>query len=172
MAAPQPDITTAVPTEPCRPNIMVKYGELPKATGQRAARTTNPPAPFVDPPSSTTSVKITIPSVSTRLGKATLDGLQFWADDLARWAERALTGKSMSSESTNSSQATSRAPSLLVGSRYFAGRTASSVGDDETAKSALEIKLNINDGAWSHIYCRFRPAKPSHSLHTAPRPEG
>jgi autophagy-related protein 2 len=90
-------------------------------------------------------VEIAIPSVSTRLGKSTLDGLQFWADDLARWAARALAGKNTSSESTNS-QATTRAPSLLVGSRYFAGRTASSVGDDETTNSALEIKLNIDDG--------------------------
>ena len=107
---------------------------------------TEPPPPSVDPLSSTTSIEVTIPAVSTRIGKVTLDGLQFWADDLTRWAERVLTEKNTPSDSINSSQATSRAPSLLIGSRYFAGRTASSAGDDEAVKSAFEVKLSIDDG--------------------------
>ncbi|KIM31918.1 hypothetical protein M408DRAFT_327310 [Serendipita vermifera MAFF 305830] len=137
MSSPQSDMTATTPKEFRHSRVFLHSGEVERQAQKGAAGSNNPPK-------SATLVKISVPSIFTSLGKTTFDGLQFWADDLTRWAERAM---STSTTSIGNSQATSRAPSLLVGSRYFAGRTASSLGDDDSSKSAFEVKLDIDDVA-------------------------
>ncbi|KIM19805.1 hypothetical protein M408DRAFT_30911 [Serendipita vermifera MAFF 305830] len=137
MSSPQSDMIATTPKEFRHSRVFLHSGEVERQA-QKGARGSN------NPPNSATLVKISVPSIFTSLGKAAFDGLQFWADDLTRWAERAM---STSTTSVVNSQTTSRAPSLLVGSRYFAGRTASSLGDDDSSKSAFEVKLDIDDVA-------------------------
>lgn len=91
-----------------------------------------------------TSVEVVIPRISCLLEKPPLDGLQLFADDMAQWADRALSPKTAS---TTTSQATSRAPTLLVGSRYFVDRTASAVEEEQVVqpRSDLTAKLSLGE---------------------------
>lgn len=141
VASSQLDMTGGNPNEFRRPKVLLHQGE---DTERQSSRTRRPGPQFGEPPSSRRSMEIKIPSMLTGLEKATLDGLQFWADDLSRWAEGGLGATT--STSINSSQATSKAPSLLIGSRYFDGRTASSVGEEDLVKSAFEVKVGLDDG--------------------------
>ena len=99
-------------------------------------------------PQPTTAVEAVIPRISCILERPPLDGLQLWADDMAQWAERAQSPKS---SSTTTSQATSRAPSLLIGSRYFVDRTASAKEAEQAVhpRSDFTAKLNVGDGEGS-----------------------
>lgn len=87
------------------------------------------------------------------MNKETLDGLQLWADDLAQWAERGFAGRSSAPSSTApTSTTTSRAQSVIIGSRYFVPRTASTVGKDDevTTLSEFVVQLTIDNGEHTH----------------------
>jgi autophagy-related protein 2 len=113
-------------------------------------------------------IEVTIPALTTEMPKETLDGLQLWADDLAQWAEGGFAPKSSFSAATSTaptsvtgSTTTSRAQSMMIGSRYFVPRTASTVGKDETtvAPSELLIQLNIDNGKQGFHYALRRVSK-------------
>ncbi|KAG8820739.1 autophagy- protein 2 [Serendipita sp. 400] len=89
---------------------------------------------------STTSVEVMVPSIVSTIEKPLLGGLQLWADDMAQWAEKAT----MVNRSANVSQTTSRAQSVLIGSRYFVGRTASNVGEEPEYPTYSELSIKVN----------------------------
>lgn len=97
---------------------------------------------------STTHVDVLIPAVEVFLTKEVLDGCQYWADDMAQWAEHAFSGKTSKDASTaSSSRATSRKQSTIIGSRYFFERTASQMGDEEeSVPSQVTVALKVDDG--------------------------
>ncbi|KAI0831319.1 hypothetical protein BC628DRAFT_1312257 [Trametes gibbosa] len=72
---------------------------------------------------SSTAVSLDIPSVHAELSKPLLDGLQFWADDLAQLTEVAFAERPDSDADT---QRAGSAGSSMIGSRYFARTNTSS----------------------------------------------
>lgn len=98
----------------------------------------------------TTVLVVNVPSVHVTLSKPYLDSIQLWADDVAQWAERTFVGENGVERSDRSGD-----PSL-IGSRYFARRSASGsstnssdIGVDpaKKAKSELVVKLTVSEGA-------------------------
>lgn len=76
------------------------------------------------------------------LSKPVLDGLTYWADDIAQ----CLYGDTERA-STSDKSGRSRGPSM-IGSRFFARRTASA-GSSESGKevrSELVVKVSIGEG--------------------------
>jgi autophagy-related protein 2 len=124
--------------EPLLPGVNVRSGPV-LARGTSHGRSS---------PTTTTTLEVTLPSLSTTISKAVLDGLQLWADDLAQWSERLAQGKlSPSGGSLNSSKTDSRAQSMMIGSRFFVERTASTTGEEDPRLSEFVVKINLNDGA-------------------------
>ena len=80
-----------------------------------------------------TAISIDLPSIHVELSKHTLDGLQFWADDLTQLMERAFAeGLVLDSET----QRAGSGDSSIIGSRYFA--RASTVGSGtESGRASL-----------------------------------
>lgn len=99
---------------------------------------------------STTTVDCTFQLLRISLVKATLDGIQFFVDDLTQWSERTFS----SSNGDGSLSSQSSPNPKIVGSRYFGaksfyrGKRADSLGGEsvvEGAKSMI-VMLKITDG--------------------------
>ena len=89
----------------------------------------------------TTTVEALIPFVGVDIGKAALDSLQLWADDVTQWMERAFGDDAMPTDSRDAS---------IIGSRYFEQRTASVVESEASGKleqrSEFAVKLVVSEG--------------------------
>ena len=106
-----------------------------------------------------------IPSVHVELSKPTLDGLQFWADDLTRLLDNAFGDPAPLD--TDTERADSR-DSSLIGSRYFAkSRSASSQAEsgsfasrppEPTTETAL--KISIGEGEEVDLFFGRRCLNP------------
>lgn len=93
-------------------------------------------------PGTTQSVVVCadIPSVHVRASKAAVDGLQYWADDIAQLIERSF----------GSANAVDSRDSSLIGSRFFA-KSRNGSGSDITAghaqpNSETVVKMFISEG--------------------------
>lgn len=102
------------------------------------------PSAIVSPgASSSFSFDAHLPVVYVSLSKSLLDGLTFWADDIA---QRLFGDFERASASDTSGR--SRDPSL-IGSRFFAKRTSSTGSSEsgrEAQKSELVVKVSIGEG--------------------------
>lgn len=98
------------------------------------------------PPGGTTSsfsFDAHLPMVHVIFSKPVLDGLTFWADDFAQ----CLFGDSERASASDTS-GRSRDPSI-IGSRFFAKRTASTGSSEsgrESRKGELVVKVSIGEG--------------------------
>ncbi|KAG8809427.1 autophagy- protein 2, partial [Serendipita sp. 399] len=113
-----------------RPTALMRSGTL--ISQQNQSMSSAPP--------SMTLVEVAIPSIVTTIDKPILGGLQLWSDDMAQWAEK-VAGLSTSAAA---SQTTSRAQSVLIGSRYFVRRTASNVGEEPESPTYSEFSVKVN----------------------------
>ena len=89
-------------------------------------------------------LSVTLPSVHANLSKDSFDGLQYWADDVTQFLERAL--------GDDGSPSNSRAGSM-VGSRYFADSrrgsgtsSAITVHPKKNHKSEIVLKASVVEG--------------------------
>lgn len=108
--------------------------------------------PSANTESSRMAVALEIPSVHCELSKASFDGLQLWADDLSRLAERALNPPSDSPDDNDSRN------SSIIGSRYFAKATSQSSGINtpstitttrrprSSTSSETVVKVSVSEG--------------------------
>ena len=99
-----------------------------------------------------TTIDCRLPLIRSSLDKATLDGLQLFADDLTQWSERAFRGPEGMGEGHR-----------LVGSRYFGarsfsrGRRAESESEESVGEgaSAMTIKVAVVDGQFFSVFCAY-----------------
>ncbi|KZV84269.1 hypothetical protein EXIGLDRAFT_727477, partial [Exidia glandulosa HHB12029] len=76
------------------------------------------------------SLEVALPSAHGLLSKPVVDGLQYWADDAAQWAERTF--------SNDRSPPSSAMGSDVLGSRYFEGRAESLASSSAGSGAGLE----------------------------------
>lgn len=114
-------------------------------------------------PSSRLSLTADIPLVNIILGKRTLDGLQYWADDVTQFIECSLSYADDATETLPSQNAN------LIGSRFFAKKSRNlasqssedseidfSVQQSRTNAGEVAVKINVTEGnAYRKASVRF-----------------
>ncbi|KAG6845341.1 hypothetical protein H0H87_010798 [Tephrocybe sp. NHM501043] len=87
------------------------------------------------------AVNMDIPSVVADMSKTVLDGLQFWADDVAQYMDRSFAVDEELTEKADSRDAS------LIGSRYFAKSRSGSAWStgSEGYRSEMVVKVNVSE---------------------------
>jgi autophagy-related protein 2 len=100
-------------------------------------------ASTIDPDLKTSAITCQIPSVEADIRQATIEGLQFFADDLTHWLDGAFG---------DGSRPKPRDELKMIGSRFFGGSKGSSsasssaiIDDEDDKKSATTLKLFITE---------------------------
>lgn len=124
---------------------------------------------------SRTAVALEIPSVHCELPKSSFDGLQVWADDLSRLADRAFNTPTESGSDGDSRE------SSIIGSRYFARGASQSSGFNtpstitvtrhsrSPASSETVVKVTVSEGNFHPLLaCEHLPIFGFSSRSTPP----
>lgn len=97
----------------------------------------------IDPDSKTSVVNCRIPSVQAQIRQTTIQGLQFFADDLTHWLDGAFG---------DGSRPKPRDELKMIGSRFFGSKASSSASssaieadDDDDKTSASMVKVTITE---------------------------
>lgn len=96
------------------------------------------------------ALSIDVPSIHADVSKDILDGVQYWADDVAQLVERAI-GKNAGEGNT---EGTDSHDTSLIGSRFFAksrsGSGSALTATPQDTASEIVVKLVIAEGACAH----------------------
>ncbi|CED82200.1 Cytoplasm to vacuole targeting protein [Phaffia rhodozyma] len=149
----EPELSPApVDEDALLPRIQIRLDDLPSnrsgstvnhRSGPNQGRRSNPTPIELERREKTKSIGFRIPSVKMDLKKSTMDGLQYFADDLTKWSAETLA--SVSANDAAKEEGVSEGDVRLMGSKFSGMKVVEEEDEDSEARGSRVMEENEGD---------------------------